>query len=344
MSLQHKAFPAVDFKVLNEDQGVFEAYVSVFDVIDHANERVKPGFFKASLEKRLPKVVFNHDWNRPIGKTLPGTEERYAGDERLPEGLRGYGGLYCVAQLNLDVQDARDAFSHLKFGSLDEFSFGYDVSRAVKAKDGVRDLLEGTTFEVSPVLIGCNPATQLVGVKAIEASTEPLTLTELRDYCDSLFHAKIHPLLFDSSTDVEERLIAIKAHAAELPVMIERSLRALLTSVSDDDQKDALEADYKEIFAVPARVAGRLSHQIDAWLAHGDDLVDRLKTILPLRQEQGRSFTPERWEQIEAIHSHTKTLLSARVTEEAESVDFSLLQLQAEIEQSRLALARISAR
>jgi HK97 family phage prohead protease len=170
--MQHKKLtaPIADFKVMDDQQGIVEAIVSVFGNRDYAGDRVLPGFFQDSLAKKLPKIVFSHDWNRPIGKTLE-AKELLPGDPMLPKNLADMGGLWVRGQLNLDVQDGKDVLSHLKFGSLDEFSFGYDVEQEqYNAKDKVNDLIKGTIYEWSPVLVGCNPATALLGVKSVTGS------------------------------------------------------------------------------------------------------------------------------------------------------------------------------
>lgn len=166
MKMQRKNFPVCAFKALDTAEGVIEAYVSVFGVVDHAKERVQPGFFKDSLSRKLPKGVWMHDWTLPVAKTLE-AEEVLPGDPRLPEGIKQYGGLRIKGQFNLATQRGREAFSDLTFGTVDEFSFGYTVQESEHhAKEGVVDLLKGEIFEWSPVLVGCNPATVLVGAKS----------------------------------------------------------------------------------------------------------------------------------------------------------------------------------
>jgi HK97 family phage prohead protease len=169
MKMQRKNFPVCAFKALDTAEGVIEAYVSVFGVVDHAKERVQPGFFKDSLSRKLPKGVWMHDWTLPVAKTLE-AEEVLPGDPRLPEGIKQYGGLRIKGQFNLATQRGREAFSDLTFGTVDEFSFGYTVQESEHhAKEGVVDLLKGEIFEWSPVLVGCNPATVLVDVKEAPA-------------------------------------------------------------------------------------------------------------------------------------------------------------------------------
>lgn len=175
MQLQHKTFPAYGIKAIDESQGVIEAIVSVFNNVDYAGERVRAGAFAKSLARKLPKGVWAHDWTIPIAKTLEGIE-LMPGDPRLPVDLRKNGGLYIKGQFNLETQRGREAFSDVKFGSIDEFSFGYTVEDSeFDSKAGVHDLVELTIYEWSPVLVGCNPATEMISAKSVcGASNLPL--------------------------------------------------------------------------------------------------------------------------------------------------------------------------
>ena len=182
MQLSHKNLPVLAFKTLDASEGIVEAIVSVFNNTDGANERVLPGAFAKSLKRKLPKGVWAHDWKSPVAKTLE-AEELLPGDARLPEGIRHLGGLYVKGQFNLGTERGRDAFSDLTFGTVDEFSIGYLVEEDKKDAKGVRDLVTLALYEWSPVLVGCNDATALLGVKHgmplinVPAITHPETKT-----------------------------------------------------------------------------------------------------------------------------------------------------------------------
>ena len=151
MELERKQFTAT---VQPGDAGEITALVSVFGNVDHAGEKVMPGAFKASLERRKPKGVWAHQWDQPIAKTLEARE--------TPEGL------VIRGQFNLDTQRGREAYSDIKFGIIDEFSIGYRVvkdSYDSEQKD-IRQLDELDLFEWSPVLVGMNPATELLTIKS----------------------------------------------------------------------------------------------------------------------------------------------------------------------------------
>lgn len=169
---EFKSFPAASVLSSDEHPGQIEAVVSVFDVVDKGKDKIKPGFFAKSLERKLPKGVWGHNWDAPIAKTLE-ARELAAGDPLLPDGLKALGGLYIKGQFNLDTQRGREAYSDIKFGIIDEFSIGYRTVKARKdEKSGVRELIEGDLFEWSPVLVGMNDRTALLSIKSADG-TEP---------------------------------------------------------------------------------------------------------------------------------------------------------------------------
>lgn len=160
------------YKEVNND-GTIKAIVSVFGNVDLAGETVVYGAFTKSLQKKLPKGVWMHDWNKSIAITVS-AKELEAGDPLLPESLKQYGGLLIEGKFNLELTpagtpanpDAYRAWSDLKFGAIDEFSIGYEVLNS-DVKDGVRLLTEMELFEWSPVLVGANRETALLGIKSL---------------------------------------------------------------------------------------------------------------------------------------------------------------------------------
>lgn len=167
--IERKSYPISDLKF--DETGTIEAIVSVFNNVDSGNEIVRPGFFKKSIEKKLPKGVWAHDWRQPIAKTVE-AREIMAGDPSLPPHLKNLGGTYIKGQFNLDTQRGREAYSDIKFGIVDEFSIGYSVIKDGKdEKTGARELIEGDWKEWSPVLVGMNSETRLVSIKS-EDETE----------------------------------------------------------------------------------------------------------------------------------------------------------------------------
>jgi HK97 family phage prohead protease len=147
-----------------DGDGIVEAIVSVYGNIDSYNERVMPGAFANSLAAKLPTGVLSHDWNNPVATTLS-VEELLPGDPRLPENVKGNGGLYIKGQFFEDIPSSWEAYLKIKRGLFREFSIGYNVVKD-GFKDGVRELYELDLHEWSPVLVGANPATSLLAVKS----------------------------------------------------------------------------------------------------------------------------------------------------------------------------------
>lgn len=156
VTLEYKDLP-VQLKVDEKEEGVVEAYVSVFGNVDSYGEIVEKGAFAESLKSsfpRYPKFVWAHNWEEPLGPTLEAHE-----DER---------GLYAKGKFVLSVQRAREIYELMKAGAITDFSFGYKVDEDVVDENGIRHLKKLTIFEWSPVLVGANPKATLLNVKSVE--------------------------------------------------------------------------------------------------------------------------------------------------------------------------------
>lgn len=172
MSRVKKVYPA-HFKILDEDKGIVEQYVSVFGNVDWIGDRVMPGFFADTLaefkaEDAPIPVIYSHQWDNLdswIGETME-AEEVLPGDERLPERLKEHGGLRTVYRLFLDEPVARKVLKLVKRKLLRQASFAYDVEQEQTGEDGANELLKGRLIEVGPTLRGMNELTDVVSAKA----------------------------------------------------------------------------------------------------------------------------------------------------------------------------------
>jgi len=137
------------------DQGLIEAVVSTFGVLDADREIVMASAFTDG--QALP-MVWAHDWARPIGKGIISVQP----DRAVFSG-----------RLFLDTTAGLDAFRTMKaMGDLQQFSWGFGVKRAdFVEQDGeqVRRILETEAYEVSPVLVGSNPQTGILAIKSSDA-------------------------------------------------------------------------------------------------------------------------------------------------------------------------------
>ena len=124
--MEHKQVTVSSVRGVDDVDGIVEAIVSVTNIIDHVNDLIEPGAYKLTLKKRNPKVVWSHDTNIPVGKTLR-VEELMPNDPRLPNDLiqQGAGALLVKMQFNLNTSRGRDAFFDVQFfGPEQEWSIG----------------------------------------------------------------------------------------------------------------------------------------------------------------------------------------------------------------------------
>jgi uncharacterized protein len=155
-------------KALDDEQGIIEAYGSVFNNEDMGGDVVRPGAFKRTIQNntarmqagksdKLAVMLWQHDPDQPIGKWTEMKEDAH--------------GLLCKGKITLDTQLGRDAYALIKDGVINEFSIGYEVMPGganYDSKTGVRNLTELRLWEVSPVTFAMNQEALLVGVKALE--------------------------------------------------------------------------------------------------------------------------------------------------------------------------------
>jgi len=179
MQLERKSVP-VSITRLDDKAGTFEALVNTSEVVDQGGDIVRHGAWSDSLTKRLPKVVWAHNWNTPVGKVLV-AHEIPPNDRRLPASLLaiGAGALYVKGRFNLQTTAGRDAYETVRFwaeddgsGTTAEWSVGYDCTgpegKAWKQKDtGFRVIEKAALLEISPVLWGMSPLTTTLAIKSL---------------------------------------------------------------------------------------------------------------------------------------------------------------------------------
>ena len=182
---QFKTYQAITTKI-DEDQGIVEAIVSVFGVIDYGKDRIKPGAFRKTISERKDDILVldQHNTNsimNVVGKVLDIKEVGKA--DLPPEVLKKYpeatGGLWTQTKYLLDTEEGKGAFIRLKEGAVRQYSIGYDALDVtfenVKTSSGdmqVRNLRTIKLYEYGPVLWGMNPATATTDVKNSDG-TEP---------------------------------------------------------------------------------------------------------------------------------------------------------------------------
>lgn len=214
----------ISIKLVNEEEGIIEAYVSMFGNVDSYGDIVEKGAFAEAVKRfnqdqRYPKGVWAHDWSMPIAKTLEMRE-----DDR---------GLYIKAQFVLTVQKAKEAWDLIKAGVMTDFSFGYTVDEyTYDMKEGIRHLTKLSIFEWSPVLVGANPMATLISAKSAEG--ESVITEEEREVPESA-GSVVPPVKVEEGekTKIEVEEKAGKVLSAQNKKLIEDAMTEI-TSVKDE--------------------------------------------------------------------------------------------------------------
>lgn len=133
------------------DEGVIVGYGSVFGNVDSWGDIIAPGAFRATLADRMPKMLWQHDMDAPIGKWEEARE-----DDR---------GLFLRGRLMVTLAKAREAYEMVKGGIIDGLSIGYRT-RDYEMDGQTRRLKAVDLYEVSLVTIPANDLATITGVKA----------------------------------------------------------------------------------------------------------------------------------------------------------------------------------
>ena len=140
-----------------EPDGSFRGYASLFNRVDLGRDRVLPGAFARSLQKRGAagvRMLYQHDPSEVIGHWRLIREDP--------------AGLYVEGVLSPDVARAREVRSLMRSGALDGLSIGFHTVRARKdAATGVREIVEADLWEVSIVTFPMLPDARVTEVKRV---------------------------------------------------------------------------------------------------------------------------------------------------------------------------------
>jgi len=216
----------------DESTGVVEAIVNTFNVVDSYNTRLIHGAFDEidadnnPDDDILPSVVWSHDFQRFAGRGLEFRQLK-AGDSSLPEKAKEHGGLYARVAFALTTTDGKDLYEHVKFGSVRQWSFGFDILESNGNSDGVTDITNVQTFEVSPVLLGANPITSTIAARAYDRMTLRQKMQAMDTLLESLDgHMRAHVAMrikqgraFDGAFVTELERMAVRAESLTTDVI-----------------------------------------------------------------------------------------------------------------------------
>lgn len=156
----HRMVPTAEFRATPDGvEGRFTAKVLNYNVLDDYDTEFAPGLFRESMDARMPRIVWGHDWRQVLGRW---TQYKDTKDSLTLTGEFD----------DFDhVPMARQAFHQLQSGTIDQFSVGFVPTewedRKVEGKEFmVRRFTRGRLDEVSLVLMGAVPGTELLAVRS----------------------------------------------------------------------------------------------------------------------------------------------------------------------------------
>lgn len=155
--MKTKEFLSFPFEIkqmgIDDNYFYFEGYASTFDNVDLGDDKVLKGAFEKSLSKKIPKLMWQHKLDEPVGVL----QEVYE-DEK---------GLWVKGKLPKDdtLVNGR-IMPQIKAGSVDSMSIGY-MTIDDSIKGGIRELKEIDVHEISFVSLAMNPKARITGFKAV---------------------------------------------------------------------------------------------------------------------------------------------------------------------------------
>jgi len=249
-------------KVLDniEGKGFIAGYLSYFNNVDLDGDIIRPGAFTKTLKERTPKVLFNHNKNIPIGKIIEVFEDSK--------------GLFAIIELNLEVQAAKDVYSHLKFGALDSFSIGFKLTRfeLLENNDGSIsfDILEVKLFEASVVAIPAN---------------EQAIVTEIKDKIDESFKSKTEEInKVIKSTETIDDLIKVLTALVDEKKSIKNDITDEIVDIFIDGLNDTPDSVLKNHLSDKQAAEGQMTKTNTPLNIEDEHLLDTIIEILNIEE------------------------------------------------------------
>jgi HK97 family phage prohead protease len=155
-AIEFKSFE-IDIKSVDEQAGTFEGYGAVFGNVDLGFDKIAKGAFTKTLreKKRFP-LLWQHNPSEPIGVFSAKQDEN---------------GLLVKAELNMDVEKAKETLSLLKQKAINGLSIGYTTIKSeyetIRGKT-IRVLKELKLHETSVVTFPMNELATVTDVKRLD--------------------------------------------------------------------------------------------------------------------------------------------------------------------------------
>jgi HK97 family phage prohead protease len=146
---------SIQLEVKATEEGVIEGYGSVFGNIDAYGDRIDQGAFRNSLTKRMPKMLWQHDMNEPIG-----IWDQVREDDT---------GLYVKGRLAVNTTRGKEARELILMGAFDGLSIGFRATDW-EMEGNNRVLKSIDLYEVSLVTMPANTLATITDIRSAEGA------------------------------------------------------------------------------------------------------------------------------------------------------------------------------
>lgn len=138
-----------------DEEGFFEGYASLFNILDQGHDVIVPGAFKEGLQAkgiRNIKLLWQHESSDPIGCWV-----------EIQEDIRG---LFVRGYLNPKIARSRDVLTLLKDGAIDGLSIGFELKQFfIDPTTNIRYVQKVNLWEISIVTFPMLPQARIHFVK-----------------------------------------------------------------------------------------------------------------------------------------------------------------------------------
>ena len=174
MTIEHRSAP---LRASKRNQPGVTLHAIRPGVVDEYGSIWSHDTFDASLSRRLPTLVWAHNWSEPLGRATG-----YRTSPRGPEID------FTFSDFD-DVPTARRAYSQVRDGTIRDCSVGFsnvkrrDLSQSEQRQfPSAKEVITRAQLdEVSLVLRGAVPGAEVVGVRGTRQATGPITDADVRE-------------------------------------------------------------------------------------------------------------------------------------------------------------------
>lgn len=180
----------LEIKEISSDStyGFFKGYGSIYGNVDLGGDIVQRGAFSASIEKMMPKMLWQHRMDEPIGKFTAISEDAK--------------GLLVEGQILLTIEKGREAYELLKNNVVSGLSIGY-AAKEVEYDNGIRLIKEAALYEISIVTFPMNTLAKVTDVKQMCESMQSIDDVKI-----ALQKFDVPELIINRITEIKGREIA----------------------------------------------------------------------------------------------------------------------------------------